>query len=894
MRNRLRRKNFIAVLIIIASVGIVYFPIISNTALLVAGDGIGYYLSKVFLREGLRQGELPWWNPYCSIGTPFFADVQQTVLNPINVIYFIFDTPFAFNLSRIICLIAAAFFMYLLIKEITGNYEAGLLTGLIYAFSTVLGGMRVEHDTIITTAALFPMVFYFLEKFKITNQTKWAAVSSAVMAVQFFSGFTQIVLYFDIACFFNMIFILNQNKYNLKKGILLCIKWIGLYLLLISVQLLPTIQLIIQSGRDRISWETFSFLAYDFRILLLMLFPYAYKNQFEAFGSYASSGIDIEIYIGVICLVYLIYELRYCLKEQKVKLFAGIWIFSFLFGMVPNIPIVGKIVYHIPIINSFRVCARSLPIFIFTSILLTGMGLSQLLNSDSVKKIIKINGLLLGFIITNIIVIYCIASQPTIIWGNESIYYNTFKKGIVLTVFLCVFHMVCLILLLKSKKENVKKGIIFIIVFFILLDVMQFSVKIKEKQTDIEQLLDKGISPQTELLVEEDTKNGYRSFAMIDRLENYFSPEIMVAKYQRNINSQNRFYNSYLTFLDKKFAYWGIKEAYYYPLFLQQLRNENGLVSMLGIHYIFDAWDHGINSKIIDKEQPEENCVYSQETVIVPASAGASVYAVEADWLEENSLYQIEFQSEQDLPELFYADFYNSGYDNGEQDGFFTEEFGGVWKTVISVEELPEDEMVYFRVIASEDTEVLLSQLEIKKVKAEDRYNEIIVSDSEIKIYENQEARKLLYVPEKVISVDSYGESWIEDGLEEVDKINYIADFGKEMDLSESNTSIEEIVIKRNVVSAWVSAETETFINHSQLAYPGWTAYIDGERTKLYTVNNLIQGVEMPAGSHRIEFCFEPMDVKIGGVLSIAGLVWCVIWIAAEYKKDRKYGWKEK
>ena len=57
MRNRLRRKNFIAVLIIIASVGIVYFPIISNTALLVAGDGIGYYLSKVFLREGLAHNK---------------------------------------------------------------------------------------------------------------------------------------------------------------------------------------------------------------------------------------------------------------------------------------------------------------------------------------------------------------------------------------------------------------------------------------------------------------------------------------------------------------------------------------------------------------------------------------------------------------------------------------------------------------------------------------------------------------------------------------------------------------------------------------------------------------------------------------------------------------------
>jgi hypothetical protein len=35
-----------------------------------------------FLGDSLRSGELPWWNPYASLGRPFAADLQATVFYP--------------------------------------------------------------------------------------------------------------------------------------------------------------------------------------------------------------------------------------------------------------------------------------------------------------------------------------------------------------------------------------------------------------------------------------------------------------------------------------------------------------------------------------------------------------------------------------------------------------------------------------------------------------------------------------------------------------------------------------------------------------------------------------------------------------------------------------------
>ena len=50
--------------------------------------------------------------------------------------------------------------------------------------------------------------------------------------------------------------------------------------------------------------------------------------------------------------------------------------------------------------------------------------------------------------------------------------------------------------------------------------------------------------------------------------------------------------------------------------------------------------------------------------------------------------------------------------------------------------------------------------------------------------------------------------------------------------------------------------------------YPGWKAYVDGERTELYEADYLFRGVSVPAGEHQIEFVYDPASFKIGAALS--------------------------
>ncbi len=58
------------------------------------------------------------------------------------------------------------------------------------------------------------------------------------------------------------------------------------------------------------------------------------------------------------------------------------------------------------------------------------------------------------------------------------------------------------------------------------------------------------------------------------------------------------------------------------------------------------------------------------------------------------------------------------------------------------------------------------------------------------------------------------------------------------------------------------------FLVLSDQYYPGWEAYIDGKKTKIYKVNGFLRGIEIPPGDHIVEFKFEPKILYLSLFLS--------------------------
>lgn len=65
----------------------------------------------------------------------------------------------------------------------------------------------------------------------------------------------------------------------------------------------------------------------------------------------------------------------------------------------------------------------------------------------------------------------------------------------------------------------------------------------------------------------------------------------------------------------------------------------------------------------------------------------------------------------------------------------------------------------------------------------------------------------------------------------------------------------------------------KAFVVLSDQYYPGWHAYVDGEKVPIYKVNGVLRGVVVPRGKHTIEFRYEPLLFYIAFIFSVCILV---------------------
>ena len=83
-----------------------------------------------------------------------------------------------------------------------------------------------------------------------------------------------------------------------------------------------------------------------------------------------------------------------------------------------------------------------------------------------------------------------------------------------------------------------------------------------------------------------------------------------------------------------------------------------------------------------------------------------------------------------------------------------------------------------------------------------------------------------------------------------------------------------------------VSSGGGGFLVLSENAYPGWRARIDAVEVPIYRTDVTLQGVVVPAGTHRVDFTLEPPALEAGILVSgLAGLI-CVALLATAPQRE--------
>jgi len=90
---------------------------------------------------------------------------------------------------------------------------------------------------------------------------------------------------------------------------------------------------------------------------------------------------------------------------------------------------------------------------------------------------------------------------------------------------------------------------------------------------------------------------------------------------------------------------------------------------------------------------------------------------------------------------------------------------------------------------------------------------------------------------------------------------------------------VEFISETNNRLVLQATAEENSLLVLSDTYYPGWKAFVDGRKTKIYRANYTFRALPLSAGPHRLEFVYDPLSFKLGALFTFLGIIGCaVIW----------------
>jgi uncharacterized membrane protein YfhO len=99
--------------------------------------------------------------------------------------------------------------------------------------------------------------------------------------------------------------------------------------------------------------------------------------------------------------------------------------------------------------------------------------------------------------------------------------------------------------------------------------------------------------------------------------------------------------------------------------------------------------------------------------------------------------------------------------------------------------------------------------------------------------------------------------------------------------LGEGARPVEVLYQGANRIVLRIANETRySLLVLSEIDYPGWQAWVDGDPTPVQAAGGLLRAVGVGPGQHEIVFAYRPWSVVLGLIASLAGLIfWLTRWI---------------
>lgn len=192
------------------------------------------YPFHAFAAREQRTGSFPLWNPYILSGAPFQASPPSGLFYPLNWIYLLFPTPWAWTMALAIRMFLAAFFMALLLRAIGGSLTGSIVAGIVFSGC---GFMTVWQGHVIGDSAIWlPLICYAVLRLYWKPTAMTIALAAVSFAMPVLAGHPETAAHLTlVGCVLALLFC---SKRFIAVFALAGALAIGLA----SVQILPTVE----------------------------------------------------------------------------------------------------------------------------------------------------------------------------------------------------------------------------------------------------------------------------------------------------------------------------------------------------------------------------------------------------------------------------------------------------------------------------------------------------------------------------------------------------------------------------------------------------------------------------------------------------------------------------
>lgn len=903
LKFRFANKYVCVFLIYFVIFSIMYAPLYLQNLLPLSGDGLGFYYTRDLIRQWIQgNGEFPLWNKYLLTGAPFAGDLNG-VFSPILLFCMLFPLKISVYLYYILHVVIGAFFTYLFLREIKCQQNVAFCFGIVYLFTICVGGYRKSHIMLIAVITFLPAVLYFIQRFINEGKKQYMYLSAICMAFSFYEGFPQVQLYLDVTVFFVFLFLMIKKSQTIKKIIVTLLQWIFLFFALISIQLFPLVEEMLfysDRGASNMSWEAFQQYSIHPIKILMVLFPQAFGNIISSMGISNSSEMDIEVFMGATIVLLILFGAIKYYMDARVQIGLGMIIGGFLYASCAHIPILGRLIYHLPIFGSMRCPSRAIFIFIFGGLVVSAVTLSKIIEKNEWLlwvKVLKRIGLFLILLLFMIVPMFFALTNDDVgkynIWNAVKINYFPVLFIVLLLVLLVLLLDKALTKYPMKRKIIYNMGVVSVCVLSIIqlfpYSIMTSSSRAEDYRNEENELYINKMKEELEngkvWLASSQIDGAYESIVMLNSNMIYQLPVLNAYISLNNpalykLLSPNGSIGPQLNFSG---LYTGYENA------RDNILLDNDILSMLGIKYIIDPQHYvSEDGEIVTNIKNTENVLLSEgEIQISNLDGNVYVSSFPID-IEANTFYKLTFKAFSQSQEVeFYVDFFGGeDYDNPEQQvNISVNEKEKQYEFMIYSGDTKGINDIELRFVVDERCDLNLEVVILveQQVSTEKAYVPFIIDDNQ-RIYENINAKDILYTPQEVINIENTQQIYDNVNAYDFVNISYVENLES---FEAAKADINEIKWKSNSIEAMVTVgEGETFVNFSQSFYPGWRAYVDGEETNIYMVNGIIQGIVVGEGMHTIKFVFEPYSLYIGAIVTLASFALIICSVIYRKRKE--------